>query len=134
MGKDRVSVDEGRVADTADTNEQAGPEPLAVTRTDVGGVTVVTVTGEVDHHTSGVLRRALAPADPDGARTVADLSGVPFMDSSGINVLIAAHQSHGPGGWLRLAGVRRPVLRTLEIVGLTPLLACYPSVEDALRG
>ncbi|GGZ06234.1 hypothetical protein GCM10010300_57770 [Streptomyces olivaceoviridis] len=134
MGKDRVSVDEGRVADTAFTNEQAGPEPLSVTRTDADGVTVVTVTGEVDHHTSGALRRALAPADPDGARTVADLSGVPFMDSSGINVLIAAHQAHAPGGWLRLAGVRRPVLRTLEIVGLTPLLACYPSVQDALRG
>ncbi|MEU2062724.1 STAS domain-containing protein [Streptomyces sp. NPDC013455] len=101
----------------------------------VDGVTVVTVTGEVDHHTSGALRQALTPADPDGgARTVADLSGVPFMDSSGINVLITAHQAHTGGGWLRLAGVRRPVLRTLEIVGLTPLLACYPSVRDALTG
>lgn len=34
--------------------------------------------------------------------------------------------------WLRLAGVRRPVLRTLEMVGLTGLLACYPSVRAAL--
>jgi stage II sporulation protein AA (anti-sigma F factor antagonist) len=122
------------VADSAGTNEQALPDPLSVTRSVVGGVTVVTVTGEVDHHTSGALRQALLPAEPDGARTVADLSGVPFMDSSGINVLIAAHQAHGPTGWLRLAGLRRPVLRTLEIVGLTPLLACYPSVADALEG
>lgn len=115
------------MADTAGTSEQAEPDGLSVTRTDVDGVTVVTVVGEVDHHTSGALRRALAPADPDGARTVADLSGVPFMDSSGINVLIAAHQAHGPTGWLRLAGVRRPVLRTLEIVGLTPSSPATPA-------
>lgn len=139
LGKDRVSVnvDEDHVADTADTagtNEPAEPDGLSVTRSVVDGVTVVTVTGEVDHHTSGTLRQALTPADPDGARTVADLSGVPFMDSSGINVLIAGHQAHGPTGWLRLACVRRPVLRTLEIVGLTPLLPCYPTVRDALEG
>ncbi|GHH27925.1 hypothetical protein Srubr_30520 [Streptomyces rubradiris] len=122
------------MADTAQMNEQAGPERLSVLRSTIDGVTVVTVTGEIDHHTSGVLRDALTPADPAaGARTVADLSGVPFMDSSGINVLIAGHQAHQPAGWLRLAGVRGSVLRTLEIVGLTPLIACYPSVRDALE-
>ncbi len=130
MDEDHVS----ETADAADANEQAEPDGLSVTRSVVDGVTVVTVAGEVDHHTSGALRRALSPADPDGARTVADLSGVPFMDSSGINVLITGHQAHAPTGWLRLAGVRRPVLRTLEIVGLTPLLPCYPSVGEALEG
>ncbi|MFF9765499.1 STAS domain-containing protein [Streptomyces sp. NPDC014636] len=128
-------MDEGRVADIVGTNEEAEPERLSVTRSTVDGVTVVAVTGEVDHHTSGVLRDALAPEEQvPGGRTVADLSGVPFMDSSGINVLIAGRQAHGPAGWLRLAGVQRPVLRTLEIVGLTPLIACYPSVRDALEG
>ncbi|MEU3414465.1 STAS domain-containing protein [Streptomyces sp. NPDC006658] len=120
--------------DTAAMNEQAGPERLSVIRSTIDGVTVVTVIGEIDHHTSGVLRDALTSMDPvPGERTVADLSGVPFMDSSGINVLIAGHQAHQPPGWLRLAGVRNPVLRTLEIVGLTPLIACYPSIRDALE-
>ncbi|MBK3523014.1 STAS domain-containing protein [Streptomyces sp. MBT70] len=115
-------------------NEQAGPERLSVFRSTIDGVAVVTVTGEIDHHTSGMLRDALTPVGPaPGTRTVADLSGVPFMDSSGINVLIAGHQAHQPTGWLRLAGVRQSVLRTLEIVGLTPLIACYPSVRDALE-
>ncbi|MFJ7147180.1 STAS domain-containing protein [Streptomyces sp. NPDC100445] len=118
----------------ADRNEETAADRLSVDRATVDGVTVVTVNGEVDHHTSGVLRQALGPDDPaEPTRTVADFSGVAFMDSSGINVLIAAHQAHGPAGWLRLAGVRRTVLRTLEIVGLTTLLPCYPSVEDALR-
>ena len=121
------------MGDTAHIHEVAEPGPLSISRAVVDGVAVVTVTGEIDHHTSGLLRQALAPGDPPGtARTVADFSGVAFMDSSGINVLIGAHQAHDPAGWLRLAGVRRAVLRTLEIVGLTTLIECHPSVRDAI--
>ncbi|MFI5977522.1 STAS domain-containing protein [Streptomyces sp. NPDC051452] len=121
------------MTDIAEIKEPAEPDRLAVGRTVVDGTTVVTVTGEIDHHTCGVLRHALVPTEPTAARTVAEFSGVAFMDSSGINALIAAHQAHGPAGSLRLAGVRGPVLRTLEIVGLTTLIGCYPSVRDALE-
>ncbi|GGW77406.1 hypothetical protein GCM10010503_64140 [Streptomyces lucensis JCM 4490] len=118
---------------TAYTNEPDDADRLSVSRATVEGVTVVTVAGEIDHHTAGALRRSLIPGEPAAAaRTVADFTGVPFMDSSGINVLIAAHQAHGPAGWLRLAGVRGAVLRTLEIVGLTALVDCYPGVQEAL--
>jgi anti-sigma B factor antagonist len=134
-GQGSPNEDEGRVADTADTNEPTGLDRLAVSCATVDGITVVTVSGEIDYHTSGLLREALTPEDPTTtARTVADLTGVAFMDSSGINALVAAHQAHGPGGWLRLAGVRTSVLRTLEIVGLTDLLDCYPSVSAAVAG
>lgn len=121
------------MGDTPDIQEPAEPDRLSISRAVVDGVAVVTVTGEIDHHTSGLLRRALAPAESAApARTVADFAGVGFMDSSGINALITAHQAHLATGWLRLAAVTRPVLRTLEIVGLTTLVDCYPSVSDAL--
>ncbi|MFG2606372.1 STAS domain-containing protein [Streptomyces sp. NPDC048514] len=122
------------MADTADTEETAGPDRLGIDRSVVDGITVVTVTGEIDHHTSGLLRLALAPDEPaKPARTIADFAGVDFMDSSGINALISAHQAHGDAGRLSLAAVSRPVLRTLEIVGLTTLIDCYPSVREALE-
>ncbi|MEW2626182.1 STAS domain-containing protein [Streptomyces sp. NPDC048106] len=121
------------MTDSASTDEPQEPAGLTVGRAPLDGAVVVTVAGEVDHRTAGVLRRALMPAAAtDAPHTVADLAGVGFMDSSGINVLIAAHQAHEPAGWLRLAGVRRSVLRTLEMVGLTGLIGCYPSVEAAL--
>ncbi|MER5860996.1 STAS domain-containing protein [Streptomyces sp. NPDC059688] len=120
------------MADTAHIYEAAEPDGLSISRAVVDGVAVVTLAGEIDHHTSGLLRQALVPDPPGAARTVADFTGVAFMDSSGINVLIGAHQAHDPGGWLRLAGVRRPVLRTLEIVGLTTLIDCYPDVREAM--
>ncbi|MGW3268592.1 STAS domain-containing protein [Streptomyces sp. NPDC001056] len=121
------------MTDSVSTDEPLEPGGLTVDRAPLDGAVVVTVTGEVDHRTAGTLCRVLMPADTlDVPRTIADLAGVGFMDSSGINVLIAAHQAHEPAGWLRLAGVRRPVLRTLEMVGLTGLIGCYPSVEAAL--
>ncbi|MFD3621699.1 STAS domain-containing protein [Streptomyces sp. NPDC058676] len=62
-----------------------------------------------------------------------DLSGVTFMDSSGINVFVAAHKSMNDAqGWLRIAGAQEPVLRLLEIVGLNDVIGCHSTVEQAL--
>lgn len=120
---------EGEVADTEPAT-QAGELSIVASVTD--GIHVLTAAGEIDHQSGDTLRQALDVSDAPRPRVVVDLGRVTFMDSSGINVLIAAHQAHEPAGWLRLAGVRRPVLRTLEMVGLTGLIGCYPSVEAAL--
>jgi anti-anti-sigma factor len=74
----------------------------------------------------------------DGAeppsRIVVDLSGVTFMDSSGINVFVAVYQPvDGTQGWLRIVGAQEAVLRVLTLVGVGVLLPCHPTVEQALN-
>ncbi|MEU0428921.1 STAS domain-containing protein [Streptomyces canus] len=118
-----------------DTHGEARrPGPLSIGHTAVDGIPVVTVRGEIDHPVKDKLSEALLSCN--GAtppRTVLDLSGVTFMDSSGINVLIAAHRSMSDAhGWLRLAGPQASVLRLIELVGLDQVIACYPTVEQAL--
>lgn len=109
-----------------------GDAPLHVAvRQAAGGITVLAPDGVLDFTTAPALEGVFDPRAPH-PRYVVDFTDVTFMDSSGINVLIGAHQAHDPGGWLRLAGVRRPVLRTLEIVGLTTLIDCYPDVREAM--
>ncbi|MGW5331057.1 STAS domain-containing protein [Streptomyces sp. NPDC004014] len=62
-----------------------------------------------------------------------DLGQVAFMDSSGINVLIAAHRVlTGAGGWLRLAGATGVVLRTLQLVGVDTVIDCHETLHQAL--
>ncbi|KQW03444.1 STAS domain-containing protein [Streptomyces sp. Root369] len=59
--------------------------PLSIGHTAVDGIPVVTVCGEIDHAVKDRLNQALLPSS--GAtppRIVLDLSGVTFMDSSGI--------------------------------------------------
>ncbi|MDQ1034026.1 stage II sporulation protein AA (anti-sigma F factor antagonist) [Streptomyces sp. V3I8] len=110
------------------------PGRLSVEHSAIDGVRVVTVRGEIDHTVKDVLSDALLV--PDGAaaaRTVVDLSGVTFMDSSGISVFIGAYQATAGGaGWLRIAGAQESVLRILQIVGMDTLIDCHPSVEQAL--
>ncbi|MGW1987891.1 STAS domain-containing protein [Streptomyces collinus] len=109
-------------------------QPLEVTSSVTGGITVVRVAGEIDHDSAGPLIHALGLGEVGvPPRVVVDLREVPFMDSSGINVLLGAHRDITPaGGWLRLAGVQPSVLRTLELVGIHHILACHPSLDEAL--
>ncbi|PKW05330.1 anti-sigma-factor antagonist [Streptomyces sp. 1222.5] len=116
-----------------ETEHPYQPQPLKVTSTAADGVTVVVVTGEIDHASAGPLIQALDLAGlGERPRVVIDMQHVPFMDSSGINVLLAAHRDLTPLGWLRLAGVTQSVLRTLQIVGVDTVIDCCPSLREAL--
>ncbi|MFD5164320.1 STAS domain-containing protein [Streptomyces hawaiiensis] len=116
-----------------DTHGAARPG-LSIDHTTVDGIRVVTLRGEIDHAVTEELTEALLSyGSVTPPRTVVDLSGVTFMDSSGINVLIAAHQGMSDAqGWLRIAGAQASVLRVLELVGLDQVIGCHPTVEQAL--
>ncbi|MEU1479155.1 STAS domain-containing protein [Streptomyces sp. NPDC005760] len=103
-------------------------------RTDADGITVLGLDGEIDHQSVGGLTRALAAVDASaGHRVVIDLSRVTFMDSSGVNALIAAFQAaEAAGGWVRLVVVRGAVLRTLQLVGLDTVVPFHSTLEEAL--
>ncbi|MEU3632397.1 MULTISPECIES: STAS domain-containing protein [Streptomyces] len=121
---------EGRMADSGRTGP---PERLSITSTVTDGIRVLTLAGEIDFHTGVRLQEALAASGPKPPRTVVDLDRVTFMDSSGINVFIAAHHSlSSGGGWLRLAAPAEHVLRTLQLVGLDTVIDCRPTLGQAL--
>jgi anti-anti-sigma factor len=111
-----------------DTHGAARSGHLSIRHTAVNGIRVVTVHGEIDHAVKDMLSEALLSYDGAAPlRTVADLSGVTFVDSSGINVFVAAHQAASDDeGWLRIAGAQESVLRLLEIVGLDEASAAIP--------
>jgi len=111
------------------------PDRLSVEHSAIDGVRVVIVRGEIDHTVKDVLSEALLlPDSGTRPRTVVDLSGVTFMDSSGVSVFISAYQSMSDAqGWLRIAGAQESVLRILQIVGMDTLISCHPTVQQALR-
>ncbi|PPK67512.1 STAS domain-containing protein [Actinokineospora auranticolor] len=81
---------------------------------------VVEVTGEVDLATAPQLEQALddALAQPGGGVRV-DLSGVEFMDSAGLRVLVAAlRKAEESGRSLVLDSPHERVRRIIEITGL----------------
>lgn len=113
-----------------DTKQVGG---LSVVTTFTDGVRVLTLAGEIDHHTGDQLRRALDVTDPARPRIVIDMRQVTFMDSTGINILIAAYQSVTKvGGWLRLAAPTDSVLRVLQLVGVDDVIDCRETLRQAL--
>ncbi|BBC98616.1 STAS domain-containing protein [Streptomyces griseofuscus] len=117
-----------------DNHEASAGNHLLITLSETEGITVVTVHGEVDRDSAPQLLQALTTRDASARRTVLNLSGITFMDSSGVNVLIIAHRAaHSAGGWLRLASPGPSLSRLIQLVGLDEVIACHPTIHSALR-
>jgi anti-anti-sigma factor len=84
---------------------------------DVDGVLVLE--GELDAHSSAALAEQL---QREPQTSVLDLAGVTFIDSSGLRVLVEAHQARESEGGLVLRSPSSAVQRLLEISGLAPHL------------
>jgi anti-anti-sigma factor len=98
------------------------------------GQTVVTVTGDVDMHSQSGLRDALIEAGAvPGTRVVLDLSGVEFMASAGVQVLLdGASQFETAGGALVLVGPQPMVARVLSLTQADQLIPVAATVAEAL--
>jgi anti-sigma B factor antagonist len=99
-------------------------------RQDSGGRDIVVVRGEIDVATSGALREELYAVMDGGSKAlVVDLSGVGFVDSSGLGVLVGSlKHMRERDGELTIAGLAQPALRVFEITGLTELFPMEPAV------
>lgn len=85
--------------------------------------------GEIDMSTVPVFEEAFTSAvDQASDRLIIDLSGVQFMDSSGLNALIRARNSMDDRGiGLVISGVSEQVRRLFEVSGLTSAFMFVPS-------
>ena len=94
------------------------------------GSVVVTVRGNLDIDSATVLSTALEQVLHAGEpRIVVDLSGVEFCDSTGVNVLLAAHQRLADqGGSLALAAPTSTVRRILQVTGLDTVFTVLDAV------
>lgn len=97
-------------------------------------VAVVTVSGDLDGETGTSLHHQLANQIVHGRRyLVLDLRAVPFMDSSGLNIIIrASNETRRLDGSLHLAAVSDVVLRLLDLTGISVTTPVHASPEDAL--
>ena len=84
----------------------------------------VVVAGEIDLRTSPELREALADASTvEGSELVIDLTGVTFIDSSGISELLRASNA---GHRLTLRHPAASVRRLFELAGLDQVADVEP--------
>jgi anti-anti-sigma factor len=99
-----------------------------------GGSLIVRVQGDLDIVTSEEFDEYLSQARQQHPHLVLDLSGVDFMDTSSLAVIVSHWKALSSlGGSLVLAGARYRQTKTLWITGLAQRLPLYDSVADAVR-
>ena len=98
-----------------------------------GDTVVAAVAGEVNSHNSTHLRKELMEliARHKPKRLVLNLSGVSYMDSSAIAVLVEALRKVGKGGKVVLAALQPRVRGILEIAKLNEV---FKLVADEAEG
>ena len=98
--------------------------------------TLVELVGEADVTNSDALREVLDTEVAKLPRSlIIDLSGLRFMDSSALHVILRANRSMDrQGGMVALAGPRDPVAKMLRLTAADQLIPVYPSVGEASAG
>lgn len=95
---------------------------------------VIRATGELNALTSGALREQIKDLLAQGnLRLLVDLSGVSFIDSSGLSALVAGLKAaKQQGGNLALFGLQEQALMIFEITQAHTIFDILPTEADAL--
>ena len=109
---------------------------LLVDITNSGDTTLVSVSGELDALSAGELDEAIAPllADSDLRGLVVDLSGVDFLDSSGLGVCIKAIKAvRQQGAEISFVVTSSRVRRVFEVTGIDQSVVVADDLVSAIE-
>ena len=110
--------------------------PLRIeSRTEQNGTSLLSLTGEVDvANAPDVKQAAVALSATGNTRFVVDLSGVTYMDSSGLGTLVGIlKRLKESGGKMAIAGASPQVRRLFDITGLNQVFALCDDVPSAMK-
>lgn len=101
-----------------------------------GRTLIVKVNGEIDHYSSNELKNK---TDREYKQTkskniVFDFSGVTFMDSSGIGVIMGRYKNViSNGGVIGAVSISKELRKIFDLSGLFKIIKCYENTEIALK-
>lgn len=102
-----------------------------------GKILVIYMAGELDHHSSETVRIKIDnKIDEMGASNlIFDFSGINFMDSSGIGVIIGRYRKVTEyGGKVAIVNLKPHIKRVFELGGLFKIVKEYNTTEEAVVG
>ena len=107
---------------------------MQITASKSGAVTIAAFEGRLDTMTAIEAETTLLPLVQGGA-VVADLSGVAYVSSAGLRVLLkAAKIARGAGASFALCGLQQAVFEVFEISGFNRVIPIFSTREEAIAG
>jgi len=111
-----------------------GSVQLSVSQTSAGNVPILAVDGEVDVYSAPELKDRIGELIQSGQTTlIVDLSGVAFLDSTGLGALVEARSATDEaGGSLPIVCSQERILKLFTITGLDGVFSIHPDVGAAV--
>ncbi|HZJ58474.1 MAG TPA: anti-sigma F factor antagonist [Clostridia bacterium] len=109
---------------------------MQITNKRVSDILVVSLEGELDHHTSGEVRKYIDHLldDPTIKNLIIDIKKLNFMDSSGLGVLIGRYKIiKKRGGKLGVSNISAQIDRIFVVSGLYKIIKPYEGLQQALK-
>ena len=98
-----------------------------------GDALVVTASGRLDSNSAPALEAVLPARAQASPKLVLDLSGVPYVSSAGLRILLmGAKAARAAGHKLVLAGLSPSVREVFDISGFTSIFTLEADVDSAL--
>jgi anti-anti-sigma factor len=99
-----------------------------------GDVTVVKLQGNLDTNSAPEAQDFLnGLVDSGSSKLLITLSGVGFVSSAGLRVLLVTAKKVGTGQ-LRISDLNPEVLEVFEMSGFSTILSVFPTESEALQG
>jgi anti-sigma B factor antagonist len=107
---------------------------MLVTLSTVGQVHVVALSGELDANTSPVAQQQILPLATEGARILLDMTGVTFMSSAGLRLLLTTYREVAQrNGKVAMANLADELKDTMSATGFLSFFTVHDDVDSGVR-
>ncbi len=107
---------------------------MEVSRRQMNGVEIVEISGEIDGSTAPDAQAVITPLAQANEKIVIDMSGVGYMSSAGLRMLLVVYRTAaGGGGAVALSGLSQEIEDTMSLTGFLDFFDHYETVEAAVE-
>ena len=98
-------------------------------------ITVVEISGDLDGTSAPVAQAEILPRVTPGAKLILDMSGVAYMSSAGLRMLLATYRTiASKGGEVALVGLSEELADTMSLTGFLDFFTHFDSLDAGLAG
>lgn len=97
------------------------------------GITIATISGDVDGSTAATLQEHILPLAQTGSKILLDMTHVPYMSSAGLRMLLSLYRkATSVDGKLVLVGLSEEILDTMSITGFLDFFTTCDTVDAGI--
>jgi anti-sigma B factor antagonist len=100
----------------------------------IGQVTVVEIAGDIDSNTAPQAQERVLPLVQPGSKILLDMSGVEYMSSAGLRMLLSMYRQISRGdGSIVLVGLSEEIKDTMSVTGFLNFFTTHDTVDEGLQ-